>query len=164
MTKERSFFDNLMHRRVPQIVGMYIAASWLVIELGDWVTERFNLPTEVTSYVFVAMLVMLPAVVLFAYNHGAPGRDEWTRGERVFIPLNALATLLVLYAMGPQLEVEAATVRELLRLLLERYPEMERHYDEGVAVYINGEIYRDIRDLSIPSDAEVFLLPRLQGG
>lgn len=109
MTKERSFFDNLMHRRVPQIVGMYIAASWLVIELGDWVTERFNLPTEVTSYVFVAMLVMLPAVVLFAYNHGAPGRDEWTRGERVFIPLNALATLLVLYAMGPQLEVEAAT-------------------------------------------------------
>ena len=61
-------------------------------------------------------------------------------------------------------EVEAATVRELLRLLLERYPEMERHYDEGVAVSINGEIYRDIRDLNIPSDAEVFLLPRLQGG
>ena len=61
-------------------------------------------------------------------------------------------------------QVEAATVRELLRLLLERYPEMERHYDEGVAVSINGEIYRDIRDLSIPSDAEVFLLPRLQGG
>ena len=61
-------------------------------------------------------------------------------------------------------EIEAATVRELLRLLLERYPEMERHYDEGVAVSINGEIYRDIRDLQIPPDAEVFLLPRLQGG
>ena len=25
-------------------------------------------------------------------------------------------------------------------------------------------IYRDIRDLSIPDDAEVFLLPRIQGG
>jgi len=61
-------------------------------------------------------------------------------------------------------EIEAATVRELLRLLLERYPRMARHFDEGVAVSINGEIYRDIRDLRIPPDAEVFLLPRLQGG
>ena len=61
-------------------------------------------------------------------------------------------------------EIEAATVRELIRLLLERYPDMERHFDEGVAVSINGEIYRDIRDLEIPEDAEVFLLPRLQGG
>ncbi len=61
-------------------------------------------------------------------------------------------------------EIEAATVRELLRLLLERYPDMERHYDDGVAVSINGEIYRDMRDLNIPPDAEVFLLPRLQGG
>lgn len=61
-------------------------------------------------------------------------------------------------------EIEAATVRELLRLMVERYPKMERHLDEGVAVSINGDIYRDIRDLPIPRDAEIFLLPRLQGG
>ena len=61
-------------------------------------------------------------------------------------------------------EIEAVTVRELVRRLQERYPAMVRHFDEGVAVSINGEIYRDIRDLAIPPDAEVFLLPRLQGG
>jgi molybdopterin converting factor small subunit len=61
-------------------------------------------------------------------------------------------------------EIEAATVRELLRRLEERFPKMARHYEEGVAVSINGDIYRDIRDLAIPPDAEVFLLPRLQGG
>ena len=108
MTEKRSLLENLMHRRVPQIVGMYIAATWLVIELGDWVTERFGLPNMVTSYVFVAMLVMLPAVVLFAYNHGAPGRDQWTKSERVFIPLNGALALVLLYAMGPLLVVEAA--------------------------------------------------------
>ena len=78
MTAERSFFENLLRRRVLQIAGMYVAATWVVIELGDWVTERFNLPPNLTSYVFVAMLVLLPAVVLFAYNHGAPGKDKWT--------------------------------------------------------------------------------------
>ena len=61
-------------------------------------------------------------------------------------------------------EIEAATVRELLRRLVDRYPRMEALFDEGVAVSINGDIYRDIRDLPIPEGAEVFLLPRLQGG
>lgn len=61
-------------------------------------------------------------------------------------------------------EIEAATIRELLRLMVERYPEMERLFDEGVAVSINGDIYRDMRELTIPPDAEIFLLPRLQGG
>ncbi len=109
MTDKRPFFENLMHRRVPQIVGMYVAATGLVIELGDWVTERFNLPTMLTSYIFVAMLVMLPAIVLFAYNHGAPGADEWTKSERVVIPLNAVLGLVLLYFLGPLLPVEAAT-------------------------------------------------------
>ena len=109
MTEKRPLFDSLMHRRVPQIVGMYVAATWLVIELGDWVTERFNLPTMLTSYVFVVMLVMLPAIVLFAYNHGAPGEDEWTKSERVVIPLNGVLALAFLYFLSPLLVVEAAT-------------------------------------------------------
>jgi molybdopterin synthase sulfur carrier subunit len=33
-----------------------------------------------------------------------------------------------------------------------------------VAVAINGEIYRDNWDTKIPEEAEVFLLPRIQGG
>ena len=69
MTEKPPISESLIHRRVPQFVGMYIAATWLVIELGDWVTERFNLPGALTSYVFVVMLVMLPAVILFSYNH-----------------------------------------------------------------------------------------------
>ena len=109
MTAEQSLLKNLMHRRVPQIAGMYIGAMWLVIELGDWVTERFALPGHVTSYVFVAMLVMLPAVILVAYNHGAPGRDRWTRSEKVFVPLNAVMTAALLWFMTPLIDVEAAT-------------------------------------------------------
>jgi len=109
MTEKHSLFESMMHRRVPQIVGMYIAATWLVIELGDWVTERFNLPSTLTSYVFVTMLVMLPAVVVFSYNHGAPGKDKWTTSERVVVLSNALLALVALYILSPLLVVEAAT-------------------------------------------------------
>jgi len=109
MAEHRSFIGNLMHRRVPQIVGTYFAATLLVIELGDWITERFNFPPDVTTFVFVAMAVMLPAVVLLAYNHGAPGKDQWTASERRFIPLNAFVAAGVLYFISPSLVVEAAT-------------------------------------------------------
>ena len=109
MSSEPTLFDKLVRRRVFPIVGMYIAATWLVIELGDWITERFDLPPNLTSYVFVAMIVMLPAVALLAYNHGAPGRDRWTRTERVFVPMNVLAAVAMIYLVNPGLDASAAT-------------------------------------------------------
>lgn len=60
--------------------------------------------------------------------------------------------------------IEAATIRELLRKLVERYPRMQSRVDAGIAVSINGEIYRDNWSEPIPQDAEVFLLPRIKGG
>jgi len=62
------------------------------------------------------------------------------------------------------ISIEAATIRELLRKLVERYPRMQSRIDEGVAVSINGDIYRDNWGEPIPEGAEVFLLPRIQGG
>ena len=69
-------------------------------------------------------------------------------------------------AMGgaASVEVEADTIRELFARLLERYPALQDHLDEGIAVSINGEIYRDEWGKAIPANAEAFLLPRIQGG
>lgn len=108
MSSEPTLFDKLMKRRVFPIVGMYVAATWLVIELGDWITERFDLPANLTSYVFVAMIVMLPAVALLAYNHGAPGRDRWTRTEHVFVSVNVLVAVATVYLFNPGIDASAA--------------------------------------------------------
>ena len=62
------------------------------------------------------------------------------------------------------ISIEAATIRELLRKLVERYPAMQARLDEGIAVSIDGEIYRDNWGTEIPSGAEVFLMPRIAGG
>ena len=39
--------------------------------------------------------------------------------------------------------IRAVTIRELLRKLVKRYPDMQNHLDDGIAVSVNGEIYRD---------------------
>ena len=62
------------------------------------------------------------------------------------------------------IEVEAGTIRELLRKVVERYPRMQSKLDEGIAVSINGNIYRDNWGEALPADAEIFLLPRIAGG
>ncbi len=62
------------------------------------------------------------------------------------------------------INIEADTIRELLTRLLERYPAMQQHMDIGIAVSINGAIYRDNWTTRIPPDADVYLLPRIAGG
>lgn len=63
-----------------------------------------------------------------------------------------------------ELEVEAATVRELLIRLGEEFPGLKPQLDRGVSVAIDGVIYRDGWLQPLTRDSEVFLLPRMTGG
>ena len=80
--------------------------------------------------------------------------------------VNVTSTSSFRSALGgeKELELEASTIRELLNVLVARYPGMQRHLDEGIAIAIEGEIYRDNWDTVIPAESEVFLMPRIKGG
>jgi sulfur-carrier protein len=65
---------------------------------------------------------------------------------------------------APLVHIEARNIRELFRKLEEQYPGMAPHLARGVAVSINGRIYRDSWQTELPEDAEIYLLPRIQGG
>ena len=61
-------------------------------------------------------------------------------------------------------QVDGATIRELLQNLARKYPRMRERIGQGIAVSIDGVIYRDDWDQPIPEDAEVGLLLRIAGG
>lgn len=61
-------------------------------------------------------------------------------------------------------EIDAGTIRELFRKLGEQYPGMAPHIQQGIAVSINGKIFRDSWGEKLPEGAEIYLLPRIQGG
>jgi sulfur-carrier protein len=63
-----------------------------------------------------------------------------------------------------KLDIEAKDIRELFRKLQERYPGIEPFMDSGIAVAVDGVIYRDNWSTKLPEGAEIFLLPRLAGG
>ena len=61
-------------------------------------------------------------------------------------------------------DIEAATIRELITQLVERFPDMSAELDNGIAVAIDGVIYRDDWTQPIPKNSAVFLMPRIAGG
>ena len=63
-----------------------------------------------------------------------------------------------------KVEIEAKDIRELFKKLAEQYPGLEPLIDHGIAVAIDGTIYRDTWSKELPKGAEIFLLPRLSGG
>ncbi len=123
MTEKKGLFAELIERRIPQILGMYVAAVWLAVEIADWMSERFDVPTQFSSYVFVIMIAFLPLVGLLAWGHGRPGKDKWTQKQIIFIPFNAvIAWFAVTSFIKP--EVQAT---ELMSLVDEQTGEMVQY-------------------------------------
>ena len=63
-----------------------------------------------------------------------------------------------------EIEVDAPTVRRLVRLLDERWPGLGEQLTDGMAVAINGEIIPDALYEDIPDGAEVHFIPAIAGG
>ena len=63
-----------------------------------------------------------------------------------------------------EVEIEADSVRSLIRRLDERFPGIGERLTEGTSVAINGEIIPDAIYESLPDGAEIHFLPTLSGG
>ena len=93
---KKSFIKELLHRRIPQIIGSYFIASTSMILFLDWLKINYNLPEEYITLALFGTLSILPSVVIIAYFHGAPGKDEWTKIEKIGIPINIIFIFSVL--------------------------------------------------------------------
>jgi tetratricopeptide (TPR) repeat protein len=98
-----------MRRRVPQIVGIYLVASWGFVEFVDWAVEQYVLSPHITNFFVLLMLLMLPSVFVLAWRHGAPGRDGWTKAEPATLTLNVVLAAVVLWMGFGGRDLGAAT-------------------------------------------------------
>ena len=62
-------------------------------------------------------------------------------------------------------DIDAQNVKQLLRMLGERYPALAPHLEQdSFAVAIDGEIFQDVWFAPIGPDSEVHLIPAIRGG
>jgi tetratricopeptide (TPR) repeat protein len=87
------FFQEIRHRRVLPAIGFYVGSCWVLVEIIDRLVERYLLSPYFTDIAFWGLYSLIPAVVLVAWTHGKPGKDETTTAEKVGVPVNIIATL-----------------------------------------------------------------------
>jgi molybdopterin converting factor small subunit len=63
-----------------------------------------------------------------------------------------------------ELEIEAASIQQMLARLGSDYPKLKPILDRGVSVSVDGIIYRDAWFQPISPKSEVYILPRMAGG
>ena len=106
------FITELRERRVLPAIGVYVAGSWVLVEILDRLVERYLLSPYLTDIVFWGLFSLIPAVMLIAWTHGKPGKDKTTRAEKVGVPINLIATLGLLITVfgGKDLDLAATQV------------------------------------------------------
>src|SRR5210317_2069966 len=106
------FFIEVRDRRVLPAVGVYVAGVWVLIEILDRLVERYLLSPYLTDVVFWGLYSLIPAVMLIAWTHGRPGKDKATRLEKVGVPINIIATIVLLITVfgGKDLSLAATEV------------------------------------------------------
>lgn len=72
------FLGDLIDRRIPQVLGIYLAAGWGLLEFADWTEGRLATSLQLTDWVIAGWLLLLPIVALAAWRWGeskpAPSR------------------------------------------------------------------------------------------
>ena len=96
--KKISIFKNLWQKRVPQTLGIYLGTSWAIIEfISSLLVDRYLLSPHLIDFSIVVLLSLIPSVLMIAYFHGKPGKDKWTRFEKIGIPTNIVFSLILLF-------------------------------------------------------------------
>lgn len=106
---------DLIARRVPHILGVYLAAGWGALEFTNYLADRYTLSPHLADFILALWALMVPTVLILAYLHGRPGRDEWTRIEKISIPVNVMLAGMILYLSFAGKELGSATTEVTIR-------------------------------------------------
>ncbi|MGD9020972.1 MAG: hypothetical protein PVF46_04190, partial [Lysobacterales bacterium] len=105
------FIDELRERRVLPAVGMYVAGTWVLIEILDRSVERYLLSPYLTDIVFWCLYTLIPAVMIVAWTHGRKGKDKAGKLEKIGVPLNVLITVSLLLTVFGEKDLSMAATQ-----------------------------------------------------
>ena len=106
-----SLMRNLVERRVPHSLAIYIGVSWGCVQFTHFIVNEFLLSPHWTRVVLSTVLLFLPTVLMLAWFHGRPGRNRVTLTEKVGVPVNLAVAAVVLALAFSGTDLGAAVTR-----------------------------------------------------
>jgi len=110
--QENRLVSDLSERRLIQYIGAYIALAFGIVQFAMLAEQRYGWSSSLVDKLVLLFVLLLPAVVVFTYNHGKPGHDAWKPFEKVFIPANIAVALIssILYFNNAAPKAETITL------------------------------------------------------
>ena len=94
---KKSFIKILLDRRIPHILGSYLVAGTSLILFIEYLVDKYQFPNHFPTLALFSLLGILPSVLILAYFHGAPGKDDWTKMEKIGVPINVIFIATILF-------------------------------------------------------------------
>lgn len=100
INKDKSFFEDLWDRRFFQFLGTYLAVSWGLIQFVSFGSLRDWWESNLVERFTILLLLLLPGMAIYIYNHGRKGDDAWRPYEKWLLPLNLVLALGVAFGIS----------------------------------------------------------------
>ncbi|MCH8300907.1 MAG: tetratricopeptide repeat protein [Candidatus Marinimicrobia bacterium] len=83
--------------------------SWGIIQLLNWLVNEYVLSPYLPDFGLAASLSLMPTILMLTYFHGKAGLHPWTKVEKIGIPLNLVAAVVVMFVIFQGKDLGAAT-------------------------------------------------------
>lgn len=104
-----TWWKKAQERKVPQIVGSYLAGVLVFVLLLSLARNFLSIPQYVSTLTWTFFLSLLPSVIIYAYHHGKTTKGPWTLTEKLTIPTNLGLTGVLLFSFFTNQGLIAAT-------------------------------------------------------
>ena len=104
-----SFISDLWKRRLPQITVLYLLMAFIIVQVVQWIINRFMLSPNWFDLTWILLLSLLPSVFFMAYYHGKSGMDKWVRKEKIFVSANFAVSIIILFFLFQGKDLGATT-------------------------------------------------------
>ncbi|MFC1480918.1 tetratricopeptide repeat protein [Candidatus Neomarinimicrobiota bacterium] len=109
-TQQTDIIHEIKERRVLQLVGFYLGGAWVALEFTGFIADRYYISPYVIDLILLGVAAMLPSVITLAYTHGKPGKDVWTKADKIIIPVNIVITMALMIFLFGGKELGATTL------------------------------------------------------
>ena len=142
---KQSLIKKLLERRVLQIIGSYFITGTTLVFFIQYLVDRYQFPTHYPTLALFALIGILPSVIILSYFHGAPGKDEWTKMEKIGVPINVLFIAGILF-FGDSMNFWRININEdssptISLIHFTSLPEHIPHYKKHLTLNPNADLH-----------------------
>ena len=93
----RTLANDLIKRRVPQVLGIYLVAVIGIVQSARWLTNRLVLSPHLSNFILIALISLLPAIFILSYRYGKRDRHGKSKTINIGLPVNMVFSAFLLF-------------------------------------------------------------------